>query len=96
MPGASLFTHWYLQLPSLVLAGLIYLLLGRLVLSFVLGGGNPLLRILAAVTDPVVMTVGAITPRVVRPAAVLAFAIAWLVAARVVVLWVALAKGVRL
>ena len=96
MPSASLFANWYLQLPSLILAALIYLMLGRLVLSFVLGGGNPVMRLLAAITDPVVVTVGAITPRVVPPPAVMVFAIAWLVVARVAVLWVAMAKGVRL
>jgi len=96
MPNASLLSHWYLQLPSLVFAALIYLLLGRLVLSFVLGGGNPVMRVLAAITDPVVVTVGAITPRVVPPVAVMVFAIAWFAAARIVVLWIATAMGVRL
>jgi hypothetical protein len=96
MPNASNLAYWSLQLPSLLLAVLIYLLLGRLLLSFVLDGGNPLLRLLVAVTDPVVVTVGAVTPRIIPPGGVMVFAIAWLAAARLAVVWVAMVRGVRL
>lgn len=96
MPNSSLFTNWYLHLPSLLLAAFIYLLIVRLVLSLLLGEGNVVMRALAAITNPVVATVGAITPRVVPPAGVVIFAIAWLFAARVAVLWVAMVRGVRL
>src|SRR5262245_26252029 len=100
MPGApsmsSFPTNWYLDLPSLVLAAFIYLLVVRLVLSFLLADGNVVMRVLAAVTNPVVATVGAMTPRVVPPAGVMVFAIAWLFAARVAVTWVARVRGVRL
>jgi hypothetical protein len=96
MPNASLFTYWCLNLPSLALAALIYLLIGRLVLSFILDGGNAARRLLDAVTDPVVATVGAITPRAVPPAGIVVAAIVWLVAFRIVVLMVALMMGVRL
>jgi len=96
MPNASFLAYWYLQLPSLILAALICLLLGRLVLSFAVSGGNPVMRILTAITKPVVVAVGAMTPRIVPPAGVIVFAVAWLVAARTAVLWVAMATGVRL
>jgi uncharacterized protein YggT (Ycf19 family) len=96
MPNASLLTYWSLQLPSLILATLIYLLLGRLILSFAVSAGNPVMRLLTALTDPVLVPVGAITPRVVPPATVIVFAVAWLAAARVALLWVAMARGVRL
>jgi len=97
MPStASLLTHWYLHLPSLLLAALIYLLLARLLLSAGLGRANPVMRLLGALTNPVVTTVGAITPRIVPPAAIIVVAIIWLVAARIVVLMVALAMGTRL
>jgi hypothetical protein len=96
MQGASFVTYWYLHLPSLVLAALIVLLLIRLILMPVLGPGNPVARVLAAVTRPVVATVGAITPRIVPPAAVLVLAMAWLAVARVAVFWVAVLMGVRL
>jgi hypothetical protein len=97
MPSfASLVTHWYLHLPSLVLAALIYLVLARLLLSFVLSAENGVMRVLAAITLPVVATVGAITPRIVPPRGVLVASIVWLAAARVVAFWVALAMGMRL
>jgi hypothetical protein len=96
MQSASLVTYWYLHLPSLVLAALILLLLGRLLLTPVLGAGNGLVWLLAVITKPVVAVVGAITPRIVPPAGVLVLGMMWLAALRMVVFWVALAMGVRL
>jgi hypothetical protein len=96
MQSASFVTYWYLHLPSLLLATLIVLLLGRLVLTPVLGAGNFIVWLLAIVTKPVVATVGAITPRIVPPAGVLVLAMVWLAALRMAVFWVALATGVRL
>jgi hypothetical protein len=96
MQSASFVTYWYLHLPSLLLATLIVLLLGRLVLTPVLGAGNVMVWLLAIVTKPVVATVGAITPRIVPPAGVLVLAMVWLAALRMAVFWVALATGVRL
>jgi hypothetical protein len=96
MQSASFVTYWYLHLPSLLLATLIVLLLGRLVLTPVLGAGNVLVWLLAIATKPVVATVGAITPRIVPPAGVLVLAMVWLAALRMAVFWVALATGVRL
>jgi hypothetical protein len=97
MPSAaSLLAHWYLHLPSLLLAAFIYLLLARLLLSFVLDAGNGVVRVLAAITHPVVAAVGSITPRIVPPRGVMVAAIVWLVAARVAAFWMALAMGMRL
>jgi hypothetical protein len=96
MPSATYLSYWYLHLPSLLLAAFIGLLLVRLVLTPVLGGGTLVMRVLAAVTRPVVATVGAITPRIVPPAGVLVLAMVWLAALRVAVFWVAVVKGVRL
>jgi hypothetical protein len=92
MQSASFYTYWYLHGPSLLLAGFIVLVLGRLILTPVLGAG----RVLAAITKPVVATVGAITPRILPQAAVLVLAVVWLAALRVAVFWIALVKGVRL
>jgi hypothetical protein len=83
MPSASDLSYWYLHLPSLLLAALIYLLLVRLILAPVLSAGNPAMRVLAAITNPVVKSVAAITPRVVPPALVVVFAIMWLLSARI-------------
>jgi hypothetical protein len=96
MQSASFVTYWYLHVPSLLLAVFIVLLLVRLILMPVLGSGNPVARVLAAVTRPVVATVAAITPRIVPPAGVLVLAMAWLAVLRVSVFWVAVVKGVRL
>jgi hypothetical protein len=96
MQSASFLTYWYLHLPSLLLAVLIGLVLGRLLLTPVLGAGNAIVWLLAIVTKHVVATVGAITPRIVPPAGVLALAMVWLAALRMGVFWIALAMGVRL
>jgi hypothetical protein len=92
MPNANLFTDWYLHLPSLALALFIYLLLGRLILSPLLGADNAVMRALAAVTDPVVKTVGAITPRVVPSSLVIVFAVMWLLSARILLHQAAMAR----
>jgi YggT family protein len=96
MPGASFFAPWYYHLPNLILAALIWLLIGRLVLSLVLGRGNAVVRLIEAVTSPVVQAVGAITPRLVPAGLVIVFAIAWLLAARIALFVAVSATGVRL
>jgi YggT family protein len=96
MPGASLFAPWYYHMPNLILAALIWLLIGRLVLSLLLGRGNAVVRLLEAVTGPVLEAVGAITPRLVPTGLVVVFAIAWLLAARVALFVAVSATGVRL
>jgi hypothetical protein len=67
-----------------------------IILMPVRGAINPVLRVLAAITRPVVATVGAITPRIVPQSGVLLLAMVWLAALRVAVFWVAVVKGVRL
>ncbi len=54
------------------------------------------MRLVGAITHPVVATVGAVTPRIVPAAGVIVCAIIWLMAARTVLFMVALAMGVRL
>jgi uncharacterized protein YggT (Ycf19 family) len=83
MPDANFFAYWYLYLPSLVLAVFVYLLLARLVLSPFLHAENVTMRLLAAVTDPVLKPVGAITPHVVPFPLVIVSAIVWLSSARI-------------
>jgi hypothetical protein len=50
------------------------------------------MRVLAAITNPVVKAVGAITPRVVPSALVVVFAIMWLLSARILLHQVFLAR----
>jgi hypothetical protein len=98
MPGSGFLAHWYFHGPDLILAALIWLLVARLVLSLAFGAGHPnaLLRLVRAVTDPVVTAVGAITPRVVPATLVIIFAVAWLLAARIALFFAVSAAGVRL
>ncbi len=98
MPAASTFAHWYYHVPDLVMAALIWLLIGRLVVALVLGprSDNGGVRLLGAVTGPVLVVVGAITPRVVPAGLVTVCAIAWLVAARVALVAAMSATGARL
>jgi hypothetical protein len=92
MPSASFLSYWYLQLPSLLLAVLIYLLLVRVVTEPFLHSDNVAMRLLAAATNPVVKTVRAITPRVVPSGLVVVFAIVWLLSLRILLHQVFLAR----
>src|SRR5690606_14630112 len=83
MPGAGAVTYWYLEVPSLLLAALTYLLLARLILLPLLSAGNVVMRVLTAVTGPVVKAVAVVTPRVVPAPLVIVFAILWLLSARI-------------
>jgi hypothetical protein len=96
MPNAGSLTYWYLQLPSLLLLAMIVLLLVRLVLWPLVDPGAGVIRLVRAITEPVVVTVGAVTPRIVPQAGVVVCAILWLAAARVVLVMAALAMGMRI
>ena len=96
MPNAGSFTYWYLQVPNIILLAMITLLLVRLLLSLVLNGGWGVMRLIGAITYPVMATVGAVTPRIVPQAGVVVCAVMWLAAVRTVLVMAALAMGVRL
>jgi hypothetical protein len=98
MPNVGFLAHWYYHVPNLILTALSWLLAGRLILSLFVrrGGGRSGIRLLDAVTDPLVKAVGAITPRLVPAGLVIVFAIAWLLAARVGLFFAVSATGVRL
>jgi hypothetical protein len=95
MPNPGPFTYWYLQAPNLLLLVLMVLLAVRLVLMS-LGLHRGPLRLVRAVTQPVVAAIGAITPRIVSQAGVIVCAIIWLAAARVLLLMAGLALGARM
>ena len=84
----SFLTYWYFHLPNLFLAALMYTLLGRLLLSplFPPGSQAVVWRVFCQVTDPVLRAVGVITPRMVPPMLVLAFAVVWCLFLRMVLL----------
>jgi hypothetical protein len=85
MPNVGFLAHWYYHVPNLILT------------AAELAAGRPTdpvalctqrrrqvrIRLLDAVTDPLVKAVGAITPRLVPAGLVIVFAIAWLLAARI-------------
>lgn len=96
MPNTGSFTYWYLQVPNLILLAMMALLLVRLALSLLLNEGSAAMRPVGAITYPVVAMVGAVTPRIMPAAGVVACAVIWLAAIRTVLVMAALAMGVRL
>jgi uncharacterized protein YggT (Ycf19 family) len=96
MRSVSLFTYWSLQLPHILAGALILLLLVRLVLAATVGSDRGIARLFGAITWPITAPVGTITPRIVPQVGVIACAIGWLIAARVVLSMVALGLGIRL
>lgn len=96
MPNTGSFTYWYLQVPNLILLATMGLLLVRLALSLVLTSSLGVMRLVGAITYPVVAMVGAVTPRIIPAAGVVVCAVIWLAAIRTVFVMVALAMGVRL
>ena len=96
MPNTGSFTYWYLQVPNLILLAMMALLVVRLVLSLVLNSSSGVMRLVGAITYPVVATVGAVTPRIMPAAGVVVCTVVWLAAIRTGLVMVALAMGVRL
>jgi YggT family protein len=98
IPGPSYLAHWYYHVPDLILAALVWLLIARLVLDLLPGRGsdNLLVRLVVRVTEPILKSVGVITPRLVPPVGVIVFAAAWLLAARIALFVAVSATGVRL
>jgi YggT family protein len=77
-------TYWYFHLPNMILAAAIYTLIGRYLLSLFFRGkeDRAIIRAFASITDPILKTVAAITPKIVPPGLILVFAIIWLMALR--------------
>jgi uncharacterized protein YggT (Ycf19 family) len=96
-PTESLFAHWYFHLPNLLLAALIYTLIGRYILSlfFAPDSDKVIWRTFKTLSDPVVRVVRGVTPRVVPDGLVVVFAIAWLFAVRMMLLLTVFAAGAR-
>ena len=87
---ASADGFWIYQLPNLVLAALMYTLLGRFLLSlfFEPHSDKVIWRVFAQVTDPIIAAVSAITPRVVPDRVVVLFAFVWLFLLRIALFFV--------
>lgn len=87
--------HWYFHLPNYILAVLLYTLLGRFLLSFILppDSSNYIWRFFRRLTDPVLAATGFITPRFIAPLLLPLVGAFWLGVLRVALLFAALASG---
>jgi hypothetical protein len=90
-----IFVYWWYHLPNLVLAALMYTLLGRVVLGFIFDEHSPnfIWRFFIRITDPVVRLVRYVTPLSVPHIVVLLFSVVWLFMARVAIFVILLAFG---
>jgi uncharacterized protein YggT (Ycf19 family) len=76
--------HWLFHGPNMLLAALLYTLLGRYILGLFFRQNSDLViwRVFRQVTDPVLHAARAVTPAIVPDAAVMLFAAVWLIALR--------------
>lgn len=90
------FLYWWYHLPNLVLAALMYTLLGRIVLGLIFDEKAPnfIWRFFVRITDPVVRLVRYVTPLDVPHIVVLLFAVVWMFMLRVALLVLLLALGI--
>lgn len=96
-PTESFFAHWYFHVPNLLMAALIYTLIGRYLLELILARKPDavMLTVFRRVTDPVVRLVRVITPRIAPDGLVVVLAIFWLMAGRMVWFLTCVAAGMR-
>jgi uncharacterized protein YggT (Ycf19 family) len=97
----SLLIHWYFHIPNMIMAALIYTLIGRYVLElffsvFAKGRDAVIVKVFRQITDPFLRLVRVITPAVVPNGLVVVLAIVWLMGLRMFWLLTMLAAGVRL
>jgi hypothetical protein len=87
--------YWAFQAPNLILASLMYTLLGRFVLALVYDedSDRTIWRVFRQITQPVVDLVAFVTPRAVPPRIVVLFAIVWVLIIRLGLLVGFLAAG---
>jgi YggT family protein len=76
--------HWLFHGPNMLLAALLYTLLGRYILSLVFRPNSDLViwRVFRQITDPILKATRALTPAIAPDAAVMLFAAMWLIALR--------------
>lgn len=90
--------YWYFHVPNLLLAALIYTMIGRYVLELLFPNATDIvfIKVFRQITDPVLHLVRAVTPAVVPNGLTVVFAIIWLMGLRFFLLLTVLASGVRL
>lgn len=87
--------YWYFHLPNYLLAVLLYTLLGRFVLGFMVPpeSSNYIWRFFRRLTDPVLVVTGFITPRFIGPFLLPLVGVFWLTVLRVGLLILLFAVG---
>lgn len=93
----SFLTHWYYHVPNLLMAAMIYTLIGRYLLElfFAKQPDAVLLRVFRSVSDPIVKLVRLVTPAIVPNGLIIVFTMAWLMAARMGWFLTCVAAGMR-
>lgn len=87
---------WLFQGPNLILAALMYTLIGRFILSLFYppDSDRTIWRVFCSVTDPLLNMVTAITPKIVPDRLIMIFTVIWLVLARLFLLLTFVAAGI--
>ena len=95
MSGNPIHVEWFFHVPNYLLAILMYMTLGRLILSFFFAAdaSNVIWRSFVRITDPVVTLIAVVTPRIAPLPVVLVFTAVWLLIARFTYLTVLLQAG---
>lgn len=90
-----LLSSWIYLAPNLILAALMYTLLGRVLLGLFVAPESPnyIWRFFCRVTDPIVAAVAAVTPKSAVPVVVWLFGVVWLFWLRVGLLYLFLLMG---
>ena len=93
----SFLQYWWFHLPNLLMAAMIYTLVGRYVLELIFAKKPDavMLKVFRSVTDPVVNLVRLITPAIVPNGVLVVFAILWLFALRMFCFLNAVALGMK-
>ncbi len=95
----SFIEYWWFHLPNLLMAAMIYSLIGRYVLELFFAKGKQdavILKVFRSITDPVVKLVRWVTPAVVPGGVVVVFAVLWLFALRMFWFVTAIVLGMRI
>ncbi len=97
-PTESFATYWWFHIPNLLMAAMIYTLIGRYLLElfFAKKQDAVILKVFRTVTDPVVKLVRLITPAVIPNGLVVVASVMWLMAARMFWFLTAVTYGMRL
>jgi uncharacterized protein YggT (Ycf19 family) len=78
--ATSLASYWYYHIPNFILAALMYTMLARVLLSFMVDSDSPnyIWRFFCRVTDPVIAVFSIVTPKVTAPVVRWLFGFVWL------------------